>query len=399
MLDSPLCIMPASSPPRISRPPLPPKYRIYLSPPVLSGCERQLLDEVLQSGWVAPAGPMLEKFERKVAERCGVAHAVAVASGTAGLHLALRAVGVKPGDEVLCASFSFVAGATPCLFLGARPVFIDSDERTWNVDPELVIKAIKERAARGRAPKALLVADIYGQCFDADPILKVAREYGVPVVEDAAEAFGATYRGRPAGSLGDIGVLSFNGNKIITTSGGGMVVSNRKDWVDNCHFWATQAREPGLAYSHRELGYNYRLSNVLAALGLAQLPDLERRVARRRAVFERYRRALEGRAGIRFMPEPADFVSTRWLTCLTFEGEGGDERARRVCEGLHEAGVEGRPLWLPLHEQKLFERTEVYGGAVANRLAARGLSLPSGCGLTDAQVDEVAEIVLELCGA
>lgn len=342
---------------------------------------------------------MLGRFEREAAARCGVEHAVAVSSGTAGLHLALRAVGVGEGDEVLCTTFSFVASANPCLYLGAKPVFIDSDERTWNVDPEWVIRAIKERAACGRLPKALMVADIYGQCFDADPIMEVAREYGVPVVEDAAEALGATYKGRPAGSLGDIGVLSFNGNKIITTSGGGMVVSNNKEWVDACHFWATQARQPGMAYTHAELGYNYRLSNLLAAVGLAQMPDLGGRVGRRRAVFERYREALEGVAGINFMPEPEGFISTRWLTCLTFDGEDGEGLAGRVCEGLHEAGIEGRPLWLPLHEQRVYGAVEVYGGEVARRLAGRGLSLPSGCGLSDGQVDEVIETVLRLCGA
>jgi dTDP-4-amino-4,6-dideoxygalactose transaminase len=377
--------------------PVLPKYRIYLSPPSLSGAERGLLDEVLQSGWLAPAGPMLARFEQQVAARCGVEHAVAVSSGTAALHLALRAVGVGPGDEVLCATFSFVAGANPCLYLGAKPVFIDSDERTWNADPALVARAIRERAAVGRLPKALLVADIYGQCFDADPIMAVAREYGVPVVEDAAEAFGATYKGRSAGGLGDIGVLSFNGNKIVTTSGGGMVLSNNKQWVDNCHFWATQAREPGLAYTHTHLGYNYRMSNVLAALGIAQLPELEARVTRRRALFARYKEALDGVAGMRFMPEPEGYVSTRWLSCLTFEGEGGDVVARRVCEGLLEDGIEGRPLWLPLHEQKVFGETEVYGGAVASRLGSCGLSLPSGSSLADAEVDDVIASVRRHC--
>ena len=367
-------------------------FDVFLSPPELGGNEAAALTEALASNWVAPAGPMLRKFERLVAEKCGVEHAVAVSSGTAALHLALRAAGVGAGDEVLCATFSFVASANPVLYLGATPVFIDSEERTWNIDPGLVEEALRDRAARGRVPKAMIVTDIYGQCVDADPLRALADKYGVVIVEDAAEAFGALYRGRAAGSLGDIAALSFNGNKIITTSGGGMVISNRSEWVDRAHFWATQAREPGAAYTHRELGYNYRLSNILAALGCAQMDHLSQRVAARRAVFERYSAGLGDLPGVRFMPEPEGFISTRWLTCLTLDDPVPEGAAARICEDLHEAGIEARPLWRPLHEQPVYNGAPCFGGTVSQRLAERGLSLPSGSSLSPADQDRVIEV-------
>ena len=372
-------------------------FEIFLSPPQLDGTEGEALAEALRSNWVAPAGPGLAVFESAVAEVCGVKHAVAVSSGTAAIHLALRAVGVGPGDEVVCASFSFVASANPALYLGAKPVFVDSDERTWNIDPERVVDLLRKRAAQGKLPKALLVTDIYGQCFDADPIVTAAREYGVPVVEDAAEALGATYHGRAAGSLGDIAALSFNGNKIITTSGGGMVVSDNRDWVDKAHFWATQAREPGMAYSHRELGYNYRLSNLLAELGNAQLRRLDERIEARRRIFERYRAGLDDLSGVEFMPEPEGFRSTRWLTCLLLNGDGDEGLADRVCRTLQARKIEARPLWQPLHKQPLFHGAEVVGGEVCCRLARRGLSLPSGGALSEAEQDRVIEIVRDVC--
>lgn len=369
-----------------------PHFDIFLSPPELGGGEGEALASALASNWVAPAGPMLRMFEKRVAEFCGVRHAVAVSSGTAALHLALRAAGVGAGDEVLCATFSFVASANPILYLGAMPVFIDSEEKTWNIDPGLIAEVLKERAAKGRLPKAMIVTDIYGQCVDADPLRALADVYGVVIVEDAAEALGALYRGRPAGSLGDIAALSFNGNKIITTSGGGMVVSNRADWVEHAHFWATQAREPGVAYTHRELGYNYRLSNLLAALGYAQMDHLADRVAARRKIFERYRAGLGDLLGVAFMPEPEGFASTRWLTCLTLESPAPEGAAEEICMKLHEAGIEARPLWRPLHEQPVYGGAPCYGGAVSQRLARRGLSLPSGSSLTPSDQDRVIEV-------
>ncbi len=374
-------------------------FEIFLSPPQLDGTEGEALAAALRSNWVAPAGPSLAAFEDAIAKLCAVKHAVAVSSGTAAIHLALRAVGVGAGDEVVCASFSFVASANPALYLGAKPTFVDSDERTWNIDPERVVDLLRKRAAKGKLPKALLVTDIYGQCFDADPILEAARKYGVPVVEDAAEALGATYMGRPAGSLGDIAALSFNGNKIITTSGGGMVVSDNQEWVENAHFWATQAREPGMAYTHRELGYNYRLSNLLAALGLAQLARIDDRIDARRRVFERYRAALGDFPGLEFMPEPEGFRSTRWLTCLLFNGAEDEGLADRVCRELQARKIEGRPLWQPLHEQPLFRGAPFVGGGVCCRFARRGLSLPSGGALSEADQDRVIEVVREVCAA
>jgi pyridoxal phosphate-dependent aminotransferase EpsN len=369
-----------------------PHFDIFLSPPELGGAEGDALASALASNWVAPAGPMLRKFEQRVADHCGVSHAVAVSSGTAALHLALRAAGVEAGDEVLCATFSFVASANPILYLGARPVFIDSEERTWNIDPALIEEALIDRAAKGKLPKAMIVTDIYGQCVDADPLRAIADAFNVVIVEDAAEALGALYRDRQAGSLGDIAALSFNGNKIITTSGGGMVISNHAKWVDQAHFWATQAREPGLAYTHLELGYNYRLSNLLAALGYAQMDYLAARVAARRRIFERYQAGLADLPGVSFMPEPEGFVSTRWLTCLTIDRPAPEGAAERICAKLHEAGIEARPLWRPLHEQPVYGGAPCYGGAVSQRLARRGLSLPSGSGLTAGDQERVIEV-------
>ncbi len=371
-----------------------PEFEIYLSSPHLSGGEFDAVRRAMESNWVAPAGPLLGEFECAVAQNCGIDYATAVNSGTAAIHLALRAVGVGPGDDVLCPTFTFVACANPIRYLGARPVFIDADPATWNIDPHLVARELDRRARGGRLPKAVICADLYGQCVDADPLFAACSEHGVPLVEDAAEALGARYRDRPAGSLGDIAALSFNGNKIITTSGGGMVLSNNKAWIERAAFWATQAREPGLAQTHHDLGYNYRLSNVLAALGLAQLRLLQDRVAARRTVFERYRHRLGDLPGVTFMPEPDGFMSTRWLTCLLIDASIAGISSAALCERLHAAGIEARPVWQPLQDQKLFRESPAVGGDVARRLARDGISLPSGSNLTPAQQERIITVIL-----
>lgn len=369
------------------------RSRIHLSPPHIGALEQRYVAEAFASNWVAPAGPHLTAFEREICAMTGARAAVAVSSGTAALHLAVRLVGTRPGDEILCSTFTFVASANPILYEGARPVFLDAEETSWNLDPVLLAETLAERARRGRRPRAILVADIYGQCARWDEILAVAESHGVPVIEDAAEAVGATYRGRAAGTFGRIGVFSFNGNKILTTSGGGMVVSSDPELVDRAHRWATQAREPAAHYEHQELGYNYRLSNVLAGIGRGQLAWLDERVARRRAIFERYRAAFGDLPGVSFMPELAEGRSTRWLTCLCIDPATAGADRDAVLQALEAANIEARPLWKPLHLQPLYRGAERVGGAVSERLFARGLCLPSGSSLSDDDLDYVIAVV------
>src|SRR5882757_816406 len=296
--------------------------RIYLSPPDLTGRELVMLGEAVASGWIAPLGPHVDAFEAEAAQRVGVPHAVALASGTAALHLALLVLGVGRGDTVWTSTLTFAATANAIAYTGATPVFVDSDIVSWNLDPGLVGEQLDHAARTNTCPKALIGVDLYGQCADWEPLVAACRRHGVGIIEDAAEALGATYRlggqDRPAGSFGDLAILSFNGNKIITTSGGGMLLGARKDWLDRARHLATQAREPVRHYEHREIGFNYRLSNLLAAVGRAQLADLDRRVDARRAINARYREAL-ARRGWTFMPEAAFGRATFWLTCATLD--------------------------------------------------------------------------------
>jgi pyridoxal phosphate-dependent aminotransferase EpsN len=299
--------------------------RIYLSPPHLSGSELDFVHEAFESNWIAPLGPQVDAFEKEFAAKVQVPHAAALSSGTAALHLALRLTGVGQGDEVLCSDLTFVASANAVVYLGGTPVFVDADRETWNMDPALLAQELEERARGGRLPKAVIVVDLYGQCAEYDPILSCCEQYGVPVIEDAAEALGASYKGRPAGSFGAFGVFSFNGNKILTTSGGGMLVSADAAAIDRSRFLASQARDPAPHYEHSTVGYNYRMSNVLAALGRGQLQVLEDRVGARRRNFDHYFRRLDGLAGLDFMPEGEGGRASRWLTCATI-----DPRFRRV---------------------------------------------------------------------
>lgn len=296
-----------------------------------------------------------------------------------------------PGDRVLCPTFSFVAAANPILYLGAEPVFIDSEPATWNADPDLVAEHLEGAAKAGKLPKAMVVADIYGQCADFDRLRDACAPYGIPILEDAAEALGATYKGRNAGALGDLAALSFNGNKIITTSGGGMVVGENREWIEKAHFWASQAKEPGLQYLHAELGYNYRLSNVLAALGLAQLESLDTFVDLKRAVFERYVEAFADLPGISWMPEPEGWVSTRWLSCMVIDASESGVSALALCDNLQRQGIETRPLWKPIHEQPLYRGAAKHVTGFARSLAESGLALPSGSNLCRADQDKVID--------
>jgi pyridoxal phosphate-dependent aminotransferase EpsN len=353
---------------------------------------------VLESNWLAPLGPEVDAFEREMAERAGVGHAVALVSGTAALHLALELAGVEDGDEVLCPTLTFAATAFAITYLGAKPAFLDVTEGSWTVDPALLVEALELRAGRGRLPAAVIPVDLYGQCCDYEPIVETCGEYGVPVIEDAAEALGASYQGRPAGGFGRFGVFSFNGNKIITTSGGGMLVSDDGAAIARARFLASQARDPAPHYQHSSIGYNYRMSNLLAAVGRVQLAALDEKVAARRAIFARYVVALGDLPGIAFMPEPDWGRSTRWLTCLTVDPKafGADREAIRLA--LEEENIESRPVWKPMHLQPVFHDAPRGGGEVAERLFREGLCLPSGSGMTEEEQERVCGVVRRVGG-
>ena len=367
--------------------------RIYLSPPHLTGRERELLAEALESNWIAPLGPQVDAFEAELAAACGVGHAAALSSGTAALHLALLLAGVGPGDEVWVSDLTFVASANAAVYCGARPVFVDADPATWTIDPALVAEELGRAARSGRLPRALVAVDLYGQCCDYDRLEAVCAEHGVALIEDAAEALGASYRGRPAGSFGRCAVLSFNGNKIITTSGGGALISDDSELAARARLLASQAREPAPHYEHEVVGYNYRLSNLLAAVGRGQLATLGERVAARRRNFAFYRQRLGDLPGIDFMPEAGYGEGNRWLTCLLVDPEAFGADREAVRRALESEDVEARPVWKPMHLQPLYAGARTLGGAVSERLFALGLCLPSGSGLTEAELDRVAGIV------
>jgi dTDP-4-amino-4,6-dideoxygalactose transaminase len=360
--------------------------RLFLSPPDVGPRERELLLDAFDSNWIAPLGPHVDAFEREFAEFVGVGDAAALSSGTAALHLALVLLGVGAGDDVLVPSLTFAATANAVTYVGARPVFLDSEWSTWNVDPALVEEELDARARAGRPqPAAAIVVDLYGQCATWDPILEVCARHGVPVVEDAAEALGATYRGRAAGSFGALNVFSFNGNKVITTSGGGMLAGNDPAVIARARHLSTQARDPAPHYEHSEIGFNYRMSNLLAALGRAQLEGLPAKVARRREVNAAYRGAFADDADIGFLPNAPDGEPTNWLTVITLDDP------TPVREHLESLDIDARPAWKPMHLQPVFADCEMRGGAVAEEIFRRGLCLPSGSSMTDADVARVVD--------
>ncbi len=373
--------------------------RIYLSPPDVGDTERRMLLDAFDSNWIAPLGPHVDAFEQEIAQRSGTADAVALSSGTAALHLALLLSGVGPGDDVLVPTFTFVATANVATYLGARPVLVDCDPATWQIDAGLVAQELADRARRHALPGAVITVDLYGQTADYGSLVPLCAQYGVPLIEDAAEALGATNGDDAAGSFGAAGVFSFNGNKIITTSGGGMLVSKSPELVARARHLATQAREPEVHYQHVDLGYNYRMSNLLAAVGRAQLMGLDRRIARRHAIRDAYRDALGSRPGIRFMPEAPYGTPNYWLTCILVDPvEAGTTRdAIRVA--LEEQDIEARPTWKPLHLQPLLAEAPTVGGAVAAAIFDQGLCLPSGSSLSDTDIERVVETVTATLGA
>lgn len=369
---------------------------ILLSTPHMGDREQEFVKEAFDTNWIAPVGPHVDAFEQEFCQVTGAAHAAAVSSGTAALHLALQLIGVGYGDEVICSTLTFAASANPITYLGAKPVFIDSDRTSWNMNPDLLQEALEQRSSIGKLPKAVVLVHLYGQSADIDPILKVCNQYGVALIEDAAEALGATYKGRTPGTFGNIGIYSFNGNKIITTSGGGMLVSDDRELVAKARFLATQARDPAPHYQHSEIGYNYRLSNVLAGIGRGQLQVLNDRVAARRRNYEVYSSALGNLPGIEFMPEASFGNSSRWLTCLTIDPETFGANTDQIRIALAKQQIETRPVWKPLHLQPVFAECECIGGEVAEDLFARGLCLPSGSNLTDTDLKRVIDAILSV---
>jgi dTDP-4-amino-4,6-dideoxygalactose transaminase len=367
--------------------------RIYLSPPDVGEEERRLLLEAFDSNWIAPLGPHVDAFEREMAERLGVAGALALTSGTAALHLSLVLLGVGPGDNVLVPSQTFVATANVVTYVGARPVLVDSHPDTWTIDPDLVAEDLAGRARRGELPAALITVDLYGQCADYDRLLGVCAEYAVPVIEDAAEALGASYGAQQAGSFGALGVFSFNGNKIITTSGGGMLVSHDAALIEQARYLSTQARQPVVHYEHTDIGFNYRLSNLLAAVGRGQLRGLDDRMARRAAINRAYRAALADLPGIRFMPEASYGVPNHWLTCILVDPDTFGVGHAEIREALEDEDIEARPTWKPLHLQPVYAGVPVLGGAVSAAIYEQGLCLPSGSRLEKDDLERISSII------
>ena len=369
---------------------------ILLSTPHIGDLELDFVKEAFETNWIAPVGPHVDAFEQEFCEVVGASHAAAVSSGTAALHLALRLIGIQSGDEVFCSTLTFIATANPITYLGAKPVFIDSDRTSWNMSPDLLRSALDHRAKIGKLPKAVVLVHLYGQSADIAPILEVCDRYSIPLIEDAAEALGASYKERSPGTFGRIGIYSFNGNKIITTSGGGMLVSEDPEIVAKARFLATQARDPAPHYQHSEIGYNYRLSNVLAGIGRGQLRVLSERVAARRRNFEIYQQALGKLPGLEFMPEAAFGSATRWLTCLTVDPVAFGKDREQVRLALGQQQIEARPVWKPLHLQPVFADCECIGGEVAEKLFERGLCLPSGSNLSLDDLERVIGAFLPL---
>lgn len=367
--------------------------RIWLSSPHLGEEETAFVEEAFRTNWIAPLGPHVDGFERELAAHVGVGHAAALSSGTAAIHLGLILMGVQPGDTVFCSSFTFIGSCNPILYCGARPVFIDSEPGTWNLSPAALERAFEWARRENRMPRCVVVVNLYGQSADMDTILAICNRHGVPILEDAAESLGATYKGRASGTFGALGVYSFNGNKIITTSGGGMLVSDDAALVARARKLSTQAREPVAHYEHVEMGFNYRMSNVLAGIGRGQLRVLDQRVTQRRRIYETYRRTLADLPGLVWMPEPEGYRSTRWLSCFALDGEDAQARRDFVLRSLERHSIEARPVWKPMHQQPVFRGAPYFPHEpetdVCGTLFEGGICLPSGSNMDDAQLDRV----------
>ncbi len=367
--------------------------RVYLSPPDVGEREVELVTAALRSGWVAPVGPDLAEFEHAIGEFSGVGHAVALSSGTAAIHLGLKALGVQPGDEVVVPTLTFGATAFAVVHAGATPVFLDCEETTWNLDPTLLSSFLAERDRLGTLPAAIITVDLFGRMCDYTAITAIADAYGIPVLEDAAEALGSTQGDRAAGSFGQVGVFSFNGNKIMTTSGGGMLVTDDESIADKVRFWSTQSREDFPWYEHNEIGFNYRMSNILAALGRGQLERLPQIIERRREINKQYRELLAEVPGVEVLGDDPWGRSNMWLTTIRFRRPYGAESAVRVRESLESHNIESRPAWKPMHQQPVFADAESHLTGAADRIFADGLCLPSGAAMSDSQVESVGMVI------
>lgn len=351
--------------------------------------EKVYVTEAFTTNWIAPLGPNVDAFEKQLAEYVGVNGAVSLSSGTGALHLALKILGVKKDDVVLCQSFTFAASAFPIIYCDALPVFIDSEHETWNMDPVLLEEAIKDQKAKGKKPAAIMVVHLYGMPAKMDEIIDIAHRYQIPLIEDAAEALGSRYKGKACGSFGEVGILSFNGNKIITTSGGGALTSNDEAIIKKARHLSAQAKEPAAFYLHKEIGYNYRLSNVLAGIGRGQMEVLPGRVKKRKEIFEFYKHELSNIKGISFLSEPGGFFSNRWLTTILFDKKLGTDINEKLRLELEKHNIETRALWKPLHQQPVFADCESYNNGVADELFASGLCLPSGSNTSGVNLEKV----------
>lgn len=365
--------------------------KIWLSSPHMGENEFRYVKEAFDTNWIAPLGPHVDGFEQDLCAFTGTAHAAALSSGTAALHLALILLGVGPGDEVICQSFTFSASANPIVYQGATPVFVDSEADTWNMDPELLRVAIIDRLAKGKKVKAIIPVHLYGMPAKMDEIMVVAAEYNIPVIEDAAEALGSTYNGQACGTFGELGVLSFNGNKIITTSGGGALISANEAYIQKARFLATQARDSAPHYQHSHIGYNYRMSNVCAAIGRGQMTVLSERIRQRRANFDFYNAQFGAVAGFDFVSEPAGSFSNRWLSTVLINPEqtGGISRETLRLH-LEKDNIESRPLWKPMHMQPIFASAPAYLNGVSEKLFEAGLCLPSGSNLVKDDLQRIS---------
>lgn len=374
--------------------------RIFLSSPHMSGNEQKYINEAFETNWIAPLGPNVDAFEKEIATYTGVNEAAAVSSGTAAIHLALSLLGVDKGDTVFCSTLTFIASANPILYLGAEPVFIDSEPETWNMSPQALERAFREAASNGKLPNAVIVVNLYGQSAKMDELTSLCEQYEVPMIEDAAESLGSLYKGKQSGSFGRFGIFSFNGNKIITTSGGGMLVSNDAAAIHKARFLATQARDPAPHYQHSKIGYNYRMSNVLAGIGRAQLEVLEDRVEARRTIFDRYQQELSAFPGIQFMPELKDTFSNRWLTAMTIDEKEAGISVPQLITYLAAENIEARPVWKPLHMQPLFKDNKYFAHnekeSVSERLFSNGICLPSGSNMEELDQTRVINCIRNL---
>ncbi|SDQ09611.1 DegT/DnrJ/EryC1/StrS family aminotransferase [Virgibacillus salinus] len=366
----------------------------------MSGREQQYINEAFETNWIAPLGPNVDAFEKEIAQKVGVKDAAAVSSGTAAIHLALSLLNVTNGDQVFCSTFTFVASANPILYQGANPVFIDSEPESWNMSPQALERAMQEASLAGRLPKAVIIVNLYGQSSKMDELLEICDAYDVPIIEDAAESLGTTYKGKASGTLGKFGIYSFNGNKIITTSGGGMLISNDAKAIQRARFLASQARDQAPHYQHSTVGFNYRMSNILAGVGRTQLQVLDSRVSARRSIYEIYYQGLANLPGITFMPELEETRMNRWLTTLTLNEEEAGVTVKQLLTALNNENIEARPVWKPLHMQPLFKEASYYphqgNEHVAEQLFISGICLPSGSNLTGDDQQRVIRCIRDM---